>query len=204
MIQSLPVRGGTQRGAEAARRTLMLTVTVVLGVVLIATVNAVTVEWGFFNVSTDFNLAGIVSGCLFGIAAYVCLQVFGRLGARIWLALGLLAALLALETFVGVHDRLEEIEALEKPLFVAYPLVGLIVLALVARPVLRLEPPCAALVIAAGGLLILSAIAEAAAQARSGIRQRSQISTPSPANPYGLSNCSERPFARDCDRRGTW
>ena len=25
-----------------------------------------------------------------------------------------------------------------------------------------------------------------------------------PANPYGLSDCANRPFARDCDRRGTW
>jgi hypothetical protein len=60
------------------------------------------------------------------------------------------------------------------------------------------------LTLAVAGMLIASAIAEAAAQTRSGTRQRTQASTPAPANPYGLSNCAERPFARECDRRGTW
>ena len=54
------------------------------------------------------------------------------------------------------------------------------------------------------GMLVVTAIAEAAAQTRSGTRQRTQTSTTTPANPYGLSNCAERPFARDCDRRGIW
>ena len=60
--------------------------------------------------------------------------------------------------------------------------------------------------LAVAGMLIVSAIAEAAAQTRSGTRPRTQTptTTPAPANPYGLSNCAERPFARDCDRRGTW
>lgn len=64
------------------------------------------------------------------------------------------------------------------------------------------------LTLAVAGMLIVSAIAEAAAQTRSGTRPRTQTPTstptPTPANPYGLANCAERPFARDCDRRGTW
>jgi hypothetical protein len=43
------------------------------------------------------------------------------------------------------------------------------------------------------------------AQVRGGANSQRAPSAPSSAeNPYGLANCSQRPFARDCDRRGTW
>lgn len=62
------------------------------------------------------------------------------------------------------------------------------------------------LAIAAAGLLLFSAAADAAAQARTGSRARTQTApaTSTAGNPYGLSSCADRPFARDCDRRGTW
>jgi hypothetical protein len=62
-----------------------------------------------------------------------------------------------------------------------------------------------ALSIALAGLLIMSAVASAMAQTRGrAVQPRTTQGTYSPANPYGLSDCSQRPFARDCDRRGTW
>jgi hypothetical protein len=61
--------------------------------------------------------------------------------------------------------------------------------------------------IAVAGLLAASVVTGALAQTRGTAKKRPQAAPPatsSPANPYGLSNCAERPFARDCDRRGTW
>jgi hypothetical protein len=61
--------------------------------------------------------------------------------------------------------------------------------------------------IAVAGLLVASVATGALAQTRGTASKRSQAAppaVPSSGNPYGLSNCSERPFARDCDRRGTW
>ena len=63
--------------------------------------------------------------------------------------------------------------------------------------------------IAVAGLLVASLVTGALAQTRGTAKKRAQAAPPaapasSSANPYGLSNCSERPFARDCDRRGTW
>jgi hypothetical protein len=61
--------------------------------------------------------------------------------------------------------------------------------------------------IAIAGLFLVSALDLAAAQTRGrpAVQQpRTQAPTSTPTNPYGLSNCAERPFARDCDRRGTW
>ncbi len=56
------------------------------------------------------------------------------------------------------------------------------------------------------GLVIVATVDIAAAQTRgrSGAQQRTQAPVATPPNPYGLSNCAERPFARECDRRGTW
>lgn len=60
----------------------------------------------------------------------------------------------------------------------------------------------------AAALLLASAADFAAAQTRgrSGAQQQQRTQAPvsTPANPYGLSDCANRPFARDCDRRGTW
>lgn len=61
--------------------------------------------------------------------------------------------------------------------------------------------------IAVTGLLAASMVTGALAQTRGTTKKRPQAAPPAtsaPANPYGLSNCAERPFARDCDRRGTW
>jgi hypothetical protein len=59
--------------------------------------------------------------------------------------------------------------------------------------------------IAIAGMLIMSAATMATAQVRGGSTPpRPQAAPPSTGNPYGLSNCSERPFARECDRRGMW
>lgn len=61
--------------------------------------------------------------------------------------------------------------------------------------------------IAAAGLLVASVVTGAIAQTRGTAKKRPQPAPPaasSTSNPYGLSNCAERPFARDCDRRGTW
>ena len=62
--------------------------------------------------------------------------------------------------------------------------------------------------IALAGLLVASVVTGALAQTRGTAKKRPPAAPPAtssaPANPYGLSNCSERPFARDCDRRGTW
>jgi hypothetical protein len=62
------------------------------------------------------------------------------------------------------------------------------------------------LCVAVAGLFLAVAVDFAAAQTRgrAGVQQRTPPSTSTPANPYGLSNCAERPFARDCDRRGSW
>jgi hypothetical protein len=59
------------------------------------------------------------------------------------------------------------------------------------------------------GLLIGAVVTGALAQTRGTAKKRTQTAPPatsssSASNPYGLANCSERPFARDCDRRGTW
>jgi len=58
--------------------------------------------------------------------------------------------------------------------------------------------------LAVAGLVLAVAVADALAQQR-----RTQTRPPAPpastvTNPYGLPDCSQRPFARDCDRRGTW
>lgn len=53
------------------------------------------------------------------------------------------------------------------------------------------------------GLLVMWAMADAMAQTRSRAQTRSQAATP-PVGTSGLPDCSQRPFARDCDRRGTW
>ena len=54
--------------------------------------------------------------------------------------------------------------------------------------------------IAIAGMLIVSTVAGATAQVRGGANsQRAAV-----GNPNGLADCSQRPFARDCDRRGTW
>lgn len=58
--------------------------------------------------------------------------------------------------------------------------------------------------IALAGLVIMSAASSAMAQTRGTASPQRPPSTYAPSNPYGLANCSERPFARDCDRRGTW
>ena len=61
--------------------------------------------------------------------------------------------------------------------------------------------------IAVAGLLVASVVTGALAQTRGTAKKRPQVAppaAPSASNPYGLSNCAERPFARDCDRRGTW
>ena len=59
--------------------------------------------------------------------------------------------------------------------------------------------------IALAGLLVASMVTGTLAQTRGTAKKRTQAApASSSANPYGLSNCSERPFARDCDRRGTW
>jgi hypothetical protein len=55
--------------------------------------------------------------------------------------------------------------------------------------------------IAVAGLVIATAIDIAAAQSRRGTATQQQTQTRTPS---GLPPCSERPFARDCDRRGTW
>lgn len=64
-----------------------------------------------------------------------------------------------------------------------------------------------ALRISIASLLFASIVTGALAQTRGTTKKRPQAAPPStaaPANPYGLSSCSDRPFARDCDRRGTW
>jgi hypothetical protein len=62
-----------------------------------------------------------------------------------------------------------------------------------------------ALTIAIAGMLILTPVGAAMAQVRGGAKpQRSQAAPPPVTNPSGLPDCSQRPFARDCDRRGTW
>jgi hypothetical protein len=53
------------------------------------------------------------------------------------------------------------------------------------------------------GLLVMWAVADAMAQTRGRAQPRTQVAPPS-AGTYGLPDCSQRPFARDCDRRGTW
>jgi len=63
--------------------------------------------------------------------------------------------------------------------------------------------------IAVAFVLVASVVTGALAQTRGTVKKRPQaapatVPSSSSANPYGLSNCSERPFARDCDRRGTW
>jgi hypothetical protein len=63
--------------------------------------------------------------------------------------------------------------------------------------------------IAVASVLVASVVTGALAQTRGTAKKRPKaapvtIPSSSSANPYGLSNCSERPFARDCDRRGTW
>ncbi len=56
------------------------------------------------------------------------------------------------------------------------------------------------------GLLVMGAMADALAQTRGRVQTRSQVAPPPPpsSGTYGLPDCSQRPFARDCDRRGTW
>ncbi len=54
------------------------------------------------------------------------------------------------------------------------------------------------------GLLVALAVADALAQTRGQGRSRTQAPAVSGGNTYGLPDCSQRPFARDCDRRGTW
>ena len=58
--------------------------------------------------------------------------------------------------------------------------------------------------LAVAGIMLGVAVADAMAQQR----RTQQTRPPAPAstvtNPYGLPDCSQRPFARDCDRRGTW
>lgn len=61
-----------------------------------------------------------------------------------------------------------------------------------------------ALIIAIAGMLILTPVGTAMAQARGGAKPQRTQTAPPPAAPYGLPDCSQRPFARDCDRRGTW
>jgi hypothetical protein len=61
--------------------------------------------------------------------------------------------------------------------------------------------------VAVAGLFLASAMDFAAAQTRGrqgAQKPRPQAPVSTPANPYGLSSCADRPFARDCDRRGTW
>ncbi len=58
------------------------------------------------------------------------------------------------------------------------------------------------LIIVAASVLVVSAAASATAQVR-GSANSQRAASPA-TNPYGLSDCSQRPFARDCDRRGTW
>ncbi len=62
--------------------------------------------------------------------------------------------------------------------------------------------------VAIAGLLVATVVTGALAQTRGTAKKRTQaappVATSSSSNPYGLSNCAERPFARDCDRRGTW
>jgi hypothetical protein len=61
--------------------------------------------------------------------------------------------------------------------------------------------------IALATLTLLWAADVATAQTRKRVapqQPRTQAPVSPPANPYGLSNCADRPFARDCDRRGTW
>lgn len=55
--------------------------------------------------------------------------------------------------------------------------------------------------VAIAGLMIVAAADIATAQTRRGKATQQQTQT---GNPSGLAPCSERPFARDCDRRGTW
>jgi hypothetical protein len=61
---------------------------------------------------------------------------------------------------------------------------------------------------AVAGLVVAMAIDDAVAQTRRGTAAQQQRTRQPPvstsANPYGLSSCADRPFARDCDRRGTW
>jgi hypothetical protein len=64
-----------------------------------------------------------------------------------------------------------------------------------------------ALRLSIASLLFASIVTGALAQTRGPAKKRPQAAPPAtaaPANPYGLSNCAERPFARECDRRGTW
>jgi hypothetical protein len=57
------------------------------------------------------------------------------------------------------------------------------------------------------GLMILGVLADSMAQTRGRPQPRSQAAPPATGSyygTYGLSDCSQRPFARDCDKRGTW
>lgn len=56
--------------------------------------------------------------------------------------------------------------------------------------------------LAVAAVAVVTALDAADAQTRrSGAAAKPQTQT---QNPSGLPPCSERPFARDCDRRGTW
>ncbi|HWV44393.1 hypothetical protein [Pseudorhodoplanes sp.] len=61
-----------------------------------------------------------------------------------------------------------------------------------------------ALKLVLAGLLVAGALADAMAQTRKRPQARTQAPAASTINPSGLPDCSQRPFARDCDRRGTW
>ena len=54
-------------------------------------------------------------------------------------------------------------------------------------------------------LLLAAAVTDAMAQAKGRTKpQRAPAAQPPAGNSYGLPDCSQRPFARECDRRGTW
>lgn len=61
------------------------------------------------------------------------------------------------------------------------------------------------LTLAVVGLAITATIDISAAQTRRGDAATQQTRPQTRTAPAsGLAPCSERPFARDCDRRGTW
>lgn len=149
-----------QRPAAVLAGSLSLTVLVVL----LALVNAVTIENRFFYLSSDFSLAMVVTAAFFligGVSALRAFSVGGSEAGRLWLGLGLIGCLLGAEAVLGLHDRLEEIDALEKYLFVAYPLVGLLILAAFYRPVVALGSPVSTLLIGAALALVVSQAAGA-------------------------------------------
>ena len=134
----------------------MAVVAVVTGLHII---NAWFIEGDFLNMSATWGVPAFASSGLFliaGAATWRTAQTLPSTAAerRVWLVTAAIAFAFGLEVVTDLHTRLENTDNLHTFVLILTPLVALAVSVAVARPLMRLAPPGALLLLGAAALIV--------------------------------------------------